>query len=64
MSELKNRDPLVAIAGTVAGIALVIVFLFVLFAKSRLELAVWIIGILAAMGVVLGTLSARSHRRE
>jgi Zn-dependent protease len=64
MSEQKYRDPLVAIAGTVGGVSLGVVLLFAIFASHQMNLVVWIIAALAAMGVALGALSARSRRPE
>ncbi len=49
-----KSNPIVSIAGTVGGVSVAIVALFCVFAKDLWPAAPAIIGVLAAMGIILG----------
>ncbi len=60
MSEERDRgNPLVALAGVVCGMSALIVTILAIFAKDQLNMAPWIVGALAVMGIALGVLTTK-----
>ncbi len=59
MSEDKPGNPAVTVVGIVAGVSLVIVLFFAVFATHQMVIAGWIITVLAVMGAIVAPLSAR-----
>jgi len=47
-------SPFVGIAGTIAGISMIIVVILAVFAKEQLMVAAYVVGALAVLGIFLG----------
>lgn len=60
----KPSNPLVGIAGTICTFSLVIVMFFAIFAKEQMMASVYIVAVLAFMGICLGHISTRSTSCE
>ena len=54
-----EKNPVIPIAGTIGGISLVIVIVFLAMAPEQINQAVYIVGILAAMGEILGYVASK-----
>lgn len=59
MSGEKQGNPAVSVVGIVAGVSLVIVLFFGIFAGSHMAIAGWIISMLALMGAIVAPLAGR-----
>jgi hypothetical protein len=64
MSDKKNDNPFVGIAGVIGGISAGIVAIIAVTSSSQLHIAVWLIGILAVMGLALGLLAYKREMRR
>jgi hypothetical protein len=59
MENNSRQSPAVAVVGIVAGVSLAIVVIFAVFARSQMEVAAWIVGALALMGVIVAPFAER-----
>ena len=62
MSEDGLKDPIVGIAGAVAGASVGIVALVCIFAKDKAWILGPVVGALALMGIALGALHAKNRQ--
>lgn len=59
MAENNSKNPAVTVVGIVAGVSLVIVLFFAIFARHDMAIAGWIITVLAVMGAIVAPLAGR-----
>ena len=64
MVEKKQKNPFVSIASSIGLIAIPIVAFIAIFAQDQLMVAVWIVGMLAGMGVILGAMALKKQGKE
>ncbi|MBN1826429.1 MAG: hypothetical protein JW958_09190 [Candidatus Eisenbacteria bacterium] len=60
MSEDK-AGPFVGIAGTIAGISMVIVVILAVLAKEHLMVAAYVVGALVVLGIFLGFAASKKN---
>ena len=56
MGHEGQSNPAVTVVGIVAGVALAIVVVFLIFAPARIGIAGWIVTVLAVMGAIVAPL--------
>lgn len=61
MGECNQKNPAVSVVGIVAGVSLVIVLFFAIFAREQLPVAGWIVTMLAIMGAIVAPLAGRRN---
>jgi hypothetical protein len=61
MDEWKQKNAAVSVVGIVAGVSLVIVLFFAIFARDHLPVAGWIVTMLAIMGSIVAPLAGRRN---
>ena len=59
MGEQRDGNPAVAIVGVVAGVSLVIVVMFLIFAPSRIGVGGLMVAALALMGTIVAPIVGR-----
>ncbi len=59
----ENKEPCVAIGASIGGIYIVIVALFLIFAKQSASLLVPIIGFLTVLGIFLGAYATKGKKK-
>jgi hypothetical protein len=59
VNDEKQPNPAVAVVGIVAGVSLVIVVIFAIFARSSMGIAGWIVAMLALMGSIVAPIIGR-----
>jgi hypothetical protein len=52
------NEPRVQIVATVSGVAIGIVALFAIFSPQHMQIAPWIVGVLAAMGIAVALIAS------
>ncbi len=57
--EKKGGNPFVGIAGAIGGVSVAVVALIGIFARERMDVAGWVVGALAVMGIGLGYFAAK-----
>jgi len=62
--DCESKDPCVAIGASLGGIYIVIVALFLIFAKQSANLLVPIIGFFTILGIFLGAFATKQKKKK
>jgi hypothetical protein len=60
-TDNSGGNPFVAIAGSIGGLSVGVVALIAIFSSENLVVAAWVVGALAAMGAVLGSMALKKE---
>ncbi len=60
-ADNTGGNPFVAIAGIIGGLSIGVVALIAIFSSENIIVAAWVVGALAAMGAVLGSMALKQE---
>ena len=60
-ADNSSGNPFVAIAGIIGGFSVGVVAIIAIFSSENIIVAAWVVGALAAMGAVLGSMALKKE---